>query len=103
MRVVVHEEAESEFVDAAQWYDARQAGLGGEFLDELHVAIDKLKDDPESHSLLETVDVAGRVYRRRALRRFPYLIIFEVVKDEVQVVAVAHMHRQEDYWIDRSF
>ncbi len=37
-------------------------------------------------------------YRRIVVRRFPYLVFFEVRGETVEVVAVAHASREPGYW-----
>jgi len=39
--------------------------------------------------------------RRCLLSRFPYGIIYGVDSETIIVVAVAHLHREPRYWIDR--
>jgi hypothetical protein len=35
------------------------------------------------------------------LRRFPFLIIFRVIRDGITVIAVAHTSRSPDFWRGR--
>jgi hypothetical protein len=32
------------------------------------------------------------------LNRFPYAILYRIASDEVQIVAVMHLHRRPGYW-----
>ena len=36
------------------------------------------------------------------MRRFPYIVMFTVADDSVEVVAIAHAKRRPGYWVDRS-
>jgi hypothetical protein len=45
--------AELESIQAAIWYDDRQAGLGDEFLEEVEDAIARIDRKPDSFSKLE--------------------------------------------------
>jgi hypothetical protein len=40
--------------------------------------------------------------RRAVLSRFPYGLVYGQKPDSIVVVAVAHLHREPRYWIDRS-
>jgi len=40
-------------------------------------------------------------WRRALLRRFPYMVVFEVVEDRIVVWAVAHTKRRPGYWLAR--
>lgn len=37
-------------------------------------------------------------FRRCQLTGFPYGVIYEKVGDDLIIVAVAHLHREPDYW-----
>lgn len=85
---------------AALWYDDQRAGLGAEFLATLDAAIERIHENPETGSLLETMPDEPNV-RRVLLRRFPFLIVYEISSDEVRIVAVAHDRRRPNYWKER--
>lgn len=40
-------------------------------------------------------------YRKRIVRRFPYVVFFEITGDVVTIVAVAHQRHRPGYWLDR--
>lgn len=87
--------AEIEFDEAIQWYDAQAPGLGDAFLVEVLTVADRIVRHPEAWHLLE------HGIRRCRLTRFPYGLIYGVEKDDIVVLAVAHLHRKPDYWRDR--
>jgi hypothetical protein len=35
------------------------------------------------------------------LKRFPYIIVYRELEEEIQIVAVAHAHRRQAYWKKR--
>jgi plasmid stabilization system protein ParE len=39
--------------------------------------------------------------RRALLQRFPYGVIYRVVGDEIQILAIAHTRQRPGYWIER--
>jgi hypothetical protein len=41
-------------------------------------------------------------YRRAVVRRFPYLLFYEVRGDLIEFVAVAHVRREPGYWLSRA-
>ena len=45
-RLIIRAEAESDIIDAAVWYESREAGLGFEVSAELHVAIKRALEHP---------------------------------------------------------
>jgi hypothetical protein len=87
--------AEIELDEAIRWYDAQAPGLGDAFLVEVLSAIHRITLYPAAwHPLDDGV-------RRCRLTRFPYGLIYTVDKSDILVLAVAHLHRQPDYWRDR--
>ena len=75
-----------------QWYEAEQAGLGSEFLEELDASYDRIVDGPFKYRDLESG------IRRALLRRFPYAVYFAVEADVVVVLAVLHVSRDPAEW-----
>ncbi|MCD4726551.1 MAG: type II toxin-antitoxin system RelE/ParE family toxin [Pirellulales bacterium] len=96
LAVEIHPEAVAEARAAHEWYDARSPDASEAFLAELDVGIESVRTAPELYPQY----LHGT--RRYLLRRFPYLIVFRVVSEAVQVVAIAHTRRRPGYWKTRS-
>ena len=95
MKVRLLDVAQVELGDAWRWYEAQVPGLGSRFLREVRDARNMILSHPEAwHSL-------GDGVRRCRLKRFPYGLIYAVLDDEVLILAVAHHHREPDYWRTR--
>jgi toxin ParE1/3/4 len=87
--------AEAELVEAAAWYEARRAGLAGEFVRAFRARIDGILEAPDRWPLSAGV-------RRALLGKFPYTIVYRTIEDGgVEVVAVAHVKRRPKYWSGR--
>lgn len=87
--------AQSEIDDAVAWYDSQSRSLGTQFLDDFDRAIRRIVAYPYS-----TIEMEDGI-RRCLLSKFPYGIIYGIDIETVIVVAVAHLHREPRYWIDR--
>ncbi len=95
MTVQFLEIAEIELDEAITWYEGQAPGLGDAFLIEVLSAADRIARFPEAwHPLGEGV-------RRCRLGRFPYGLIYAADDNDILILAVAHLHRQPDYWRDR--
>jgi len=92
--------AEDELAEGAIWYEDRQAGLGDQLIEEYQDAIMRILAAPGSYARLETTR-SRRNLRRCFLKRFPYYVGYELLADEVVVLAVAHTKRRPNYWIRR--
>jgi len=96
MRYSFHPDAEAEFLEAIEYYEGCGEGLGYDFAMEVYAAIDNILAYPQAWPILE-----GDV-RRHQTRRFPYGVIYAHEPDHVLILAVMHLHRDPDYWKDRS-
>jgi len=82
MRLQLTQEAQQDIEVAYQWYEARRAGLGTEFLDSLTHLFERIEEAPESFSRPE--DYAGSRELRQGLpRRFPFRVLFELRADKI--------------------
>jgi plasmid stabilization system protein ParE len=88
-------DAAQELFDAVQHYEDERPGLGGEFLDEVDRAIDRIKEAPQRWPQVE-----DRV-RRYRLDRFPYGLVYEVHDSTIAIVAIMHLSRRPGYWRKR--
>ena len=85
--IVLQPGAEDDIEIAYNWYEEQQDGLGELLLKELASFYKKLEKNPEIFSK------ATKRYRQAILNRFPYVIIYEIVKTEVHVYSVFHTSR----------
>ncbi len=98
-QVVARPQAEDDILDAAQWYDSKQAGLGNNFVEEVLAVLDALAINP----LLHCRQHPTKNIRWRYPKRFPYRVIYEVIEEErlVIIAAVIHAARHDRVWRDR--
>jgi plasmid stabilization system protein ParE len=87
--------ARRELDDAFAWYERQSAGLGYEFLDEMDRVVRRIGVYPDSCAELT------HGLRRAMLSRFPYGLVYGREADLIVIVAVAHLHREPRYWMDR--
>lgn len=82
--------ADLDYLQALEWYEERQQGLGQEFDAELLALFERIKRSPELFKK-ETA-----IVRKARMPRFKYRIYFTVEGDEIGVVAVWHPSRNPD-------
>jgi plasmid stabilization system protein ParE len=95
-RLVVQPQPDLDIQAAAVWYEDQRAGLGLRFLDELDLVFQRVKDNPRQFPRVE-----GDVHRA-LLRHFPYGVYFLVESEDINVLAVLHLHREPDMWKSRN-
>ncbi len=95
MRVIFTQLARQELEDAVRFYELGYSGLGRRFKEEVRKAALRIAAYPEGWSI-----VRGDV-RKCLLHKFPYKLLYAVNKDHILIIAVAHLHRKPDYWLDK--
>lgn len=95
MRVTLGRRARQEAVEAAQWYEEQDAGLGDRFLKELQTAQNRVSLNPNMYRLFR-----GDM-RKCRFEVFPYLLIYKISGDTAKVVAIMHTCRRPGYWKGR--
>lgn len=95
MKVTFLALAQQELDSAVAWYNEQATGVGEEFLDELDRAVRRAAIFPMSCPEI------GPGIRRCLLARFPYGLIYGADGETIIVIAVAHLHREPRYWMDR--
>jgi len=84
--------AQIELDEAIEFYNGEVPGLGDAFLSEVLKALDRIAQFPETwHS-------CSKRTRRCQTQRFPYGVIYQIRQREILIVAIAHLHREPDYW-----
>lgn len=100
MILQIHPQAENELRSAARWYEKRRAGLGFEFLATVDAGMARIESNSRSFPRLETWRGDGDL-RRLVLPRFPYVIVFELADEIINVWSVGHSSRKPGYWKSR--
>lgn len=96
LRIVLRDEAQAEFDEAFDWYDARKPGLGLEFVEIVQQCFDRISSQP----LMCAVVFAD--IRKAVLRRRPYCVLCRPHADRVEVIAVFHTSRDPSVWHGRA-
>ena len=89
-------EAETEFAEAAIFYESQSPGLGNDFIAEVERSVDEISRHPElGASYFEDT-------RRIFVRRFPFRVVYQERTERILIFAVAHQRRKPGYWRDRN-
>ena len=90
-----HPEAEAEFVDAINYYEKCENGLGEDFSLEVNSTIRNILAFPAAWPTMD------EPVHRCFTHRFPYGVLYSTENDNIFILAVMHLHRQPDYWKKR--
>lgn len=90
------QEAEDDMLEAYIWYEQQNPGLGEEFLESLDKASLAIVQNPDTYRIRYKKKVRAFV-----VERFPYLILYTLEKNEVNVIAVFNTSRSPKSWKER--
>lgn len=90
-----HPEARRELIGALEWYSERSRESAQKFFQEVGRAQEAIQKDPHTWALY----LYGT--RRYLLERFEYVVVYRMLNDRIQFVAIAHGRRKPGYWVDR--
>ena len=95
-RIVFSSAADLEVAEAAFWYDARQSGLGEQFLVAIETAATAAARSPQLYFRLHAE------LRRILVHRFPYALMFRDTDAELLIVSCYHLHDDPSVWLSRG-
>lgn len=75
--------AENDIKKAFVWYEDKQVGLGGRFLDEIGEIFNYIEDNPKLFQIRRSSK-----FREAVLVKFPFAVIYEIIEYRVVVYAV---------------
>ena len=96
INVLLHPDAMEEYIASYAWYHERGPHLAEAFEHEIERAIRLIVEAPERWPLY-----LGK-HRRVLVRRFPYSLVYTIIKGDIFILAVAHGHRRPGYWRKRG-
>jgi len=86
----VKNEANIEIIEAYGYYEVKRIGLGEEFLEHLDLYFDRITANPEHFPQKR------KPYREAFIKRFPFLIIYEIIEQKVIVYSVFNTWQNPD-------
>lgn len=95
-----HSEAVAEFDAAVRWYEAQEPGIGLALIDRAQQARQDIAVWPHAAPPFTTAD-DGTVIRSKAVRGYPYRVVYTVEPDAILILAYAHERREPGYWLHR--
>ncbi|GBD89284.1 plasmid stabilization system protein [bacterium BMS3Abin03] len=95
MKYSFHPAAKQELFNTIEYYESCRNGLGIEFLIEFQKVIQRILHFPNAWGRL------SKNTRRCLTNRFPYGIIYQILKNEIIIIAVMQLNRKPKYWKNR--
>ncbi|MCB9232573.1 MAG: type II toxin-antitoxin system RelE/ParE family toxin [Bacteroidia bacterium] len=84
--------------EICSWLNERKNGLGSNFRKELISLLNRLRELPDLSQNL------GNGYRSAYLKKFPYTVVFKILRHNhsIEVVAVINQNRDPDFFAKRT-
>jgi plasmid stabilization system protein ParE len=96
----IDEEANTELVEAAEYYASDNPAVAWRFVRAVVAAIEAVHAAPHEWPLAPDVPERLGVHRRR-VEGFPHSIVYAFNDTEVRILAIAHGKREPGYWRSR--
>jgi abortive infection bacteriophage resistance protein len=74
-------------LDAYIYYEEKSNGLGERFLKQLDIYLKKISENPENFQ------IKRKRYREAYIKKFPFLIIFEIIENKAIVYSIFNTNR----------
>ena len=94
-KLVINPEAQADLAEAIGYYNEQRDGLGREFAMRVDDVFVTIESNPHLFA------ASYRSARLTLVRRFPYLVCYRIVDEEVRVIAVLHNRRDSSTWKSR--
>jgi plasmid stabilization system protein ParE len=95
VKVVLHPQADAEFLPAQQRYTDTSPPLGRRFYDEITSVFRRIIEHPHRYKQFDPPA------RRLFANGFPYAVIYVARPDTLWIIAVMHVRREPGYWKER--
>jgi plasmid stabilization system protein ParE len=88
--------SQRELEEAASYYDSISRKLGNSFVEAVERTLNRIVQFPEAWTPI--VENARRCH----IDGFPYGIVYRVYGENIQILAVMHLQRKPNYWVNRN-
>ena len=92
-----HPDARIDAIEAYDWYAGRSQKAADAFQEQLQDAGRAIQHSPERWATY----LFGT--RRYLMRRYPFVIVYRVAVDRIEIMAVAHGRQKPGYWKGRLY
>lgn len=95
MNIEFLEPARTDLLEAVEYYNDQEEGLGFELSEEIRTTIERIVQYPTAWPLI------SKRTRRCRSKRFPYGIIYQIRGETLLIIAVLHLRREPQSWRTR--
>ncbi|NCO65654.1 MAG: type II toxin-antitoxin system RelE/ParE family toxin, partial [Solirubrobacter sp.] len=92
MKYSFHPDAKKELLEVTDYFEECRFDLGREFAKEVYSTIQRIISFPLAWSGF------SKNTRRCLTNRFPFAVVYQVVDDEIIIIAIMQLNRKPGYW-----
>ena len=96
MNYYFHDEAVSELIQAIDYYEDCELGLGKRFSEEIYATIKRVCDFPLAWEKLDSKT------HRCLTHKLPYAVLYRISENHIRIMAIMNLHRKPGYWLTRK-
>lgn len=85
--LIIKEEANFEIIESYLYYESKSKGLGDKFEMQLGIYFERIMQFPYHY------EIKREPYREAFIKKFPFIIIFEIIENKVVVYSVFNTSR----------
>jgi plasmid stabilization system protein ParE len=87
----LNQQAYEEYIEAYEWYEERQPGLGKRFTDAVEKRLQQISQYPEYFGKRKSTR-----FREAKVEHFPYMIVYEFFRQKkiIHIAAIYHSSRK---------
>jgi plasmid stabilization system protein ParE len=86
--IVLTDGAQQEIINAFNYYESAQAGIGAMFINYLESTFNSISTNPKGFKKISSKS------RQAVVRKFPFIVIYEAIDDQIVILAVFHTSRK---------
>jgi len=90
-----HPEVENDLNNAFIWNQSLNFSAAIEFQDTINQALKEIVENP----LLWPVEMGN--IRKKVIKKFPYIIFYEIINEQIYVFVIAAARKKPGYWLNR--
>lgn len=93
--VEISDDAEIDFDKSYKYYSADSLEIADTFFKQINFSLENIQQTPYSFSKIH------KNIRKYIVKKFPFVIYFQVIDTLIKVIAIFHTSRNPEIWNDR--
>jgi toxin ParE1/3/4 len=94
--IEISDEAEIDFDKSYEYYFEESPKVADAFFKRINISLEDIKQNPF------TFPIAYKEVRKYLVRKFPFVIYYQIDNSAIKVVAIFHTSRNPEIWNERT-